>query len=87
MTALCALHNFIRFRDPSELRDYDNVSQSYDECFGVAVDVPQADLGGSSVSVAERNQAEVFRNEVAAAMWTQYQGELEQRRQNRAAQR
>lgn len=86
--ALCALHNFIRYRDPHELREFDYVSQSYDHCFGVAVGVPQpASLGGARVSTQEKNRAEAFRNGVAESMWDQYQGELAHQRQRRARRR
>lgn len=85
VTALCALHNFIRYWDPHELHEFDSVSQSYNDCFGVAVDVPQpASLGGVHVSAQEKNRAEVFRVSVANSMWVQYQSELAHRRQRRA---
>jgi hypothetical protein len=88
VTALCALHNFIRYRDPHELREFDSVSQSYDDCFGVAVDVPQpASLGGACVSSQEKNRAEVFRDGIAESMWVQYQSELACRRQRWAQRR
>lgn len=76
MTVLCVLHNFICYRDPHELREFGNISQSYDDCFGVAIDVPQPALGGAYVSVQEKNQAEVFRDNITKEMWMQYQGEL-----------
>lgn len=82
VTGLCALHNFIQYRDPHELREFNNISQSYDECFGIAIEVPQAELGSGYISAAEKTRSEVFRDGVAEEMWAQYQGELLQRRQH-----
>jgi hypothetical protein len=85
VTALCALHNFIRYRDPHELHAYKDVTQSYDNCFRIPVQVPQAqaELGGGYVSPGERTRAEAFRDRVAEGMWTQYQAELLRRQQRR----
>lgn len=84
VTGLCALHNFIRYCDPHELRGFNSISQSYNECFGVAVEVPQAELGSGHVSAAEKTRSEVFRDAVAEEMWAQYQSELLRRRQRQA---
>jgi hypothetical protein len=69
--ALCALHNFIRFVDPTEITEFKDIVQSYsDYADPVVSDVSEY----VSVTMEERTHAEMFRDTIATEMWGQYQG-------------
>jgi hypothetical protein len=67
--ALAAIHNFIRDLDPTDLND-----------FREAVDIEpgwrSGDLADGVPQRAERERANNRREEIAEAMWVQYQGQL-----------
>lgn len=80
-SALAALHNFIRQYDPSEIQMYDEDvpldfqmdprPESESESVG--------ELGTGRVSSGETTRANKRRDEIAHAMWEQYQAYLESR--------
>jgi hypothetical protein len=70
--ALAAIHNFIRVHDPEELAGFPE-SESFESGF------ISGELAAGQTRPAERRQANTRRDEVAAAMWVQYQAELQQR--------
>ena len=70
--ALAAIHNFIRVHDPEELASFAE-SESFEPGF------ISGELAAGQTSPAERRQANTRQDEVAAAMWVQYQAELQQR--------
>lgn len=76
--ALAALHNFIREHDPDDLAEYEGAE---DPQPGVRQDPEGAgELARGVPRAPERNQAVRRRDQIAQAMWVQYQEELERRR-------
>jgi hypothetical protein len=70
--ALAAIHNFIRVHDPAELTsltDEADLEQGF----------VTGELAAGLMRAAERRAANVRRDEIADAMWVQYQAELEHR--------
>jgi len=70
--ALAAIHNFIRIHDPEELSDF---IESTDLEPGFV----SGELAAGQARAAEKTQAITRRDEIATAMWAQYQLELQQR--------
>jgi hypothetical protein len=78
--ALCALHNFIRWRDPYEIEMFGGVQQTYDECFGMPSNVLSSQRPVfTRVTRSEQLRADTRRDDIANAMWTHYQNELSRR--------
>ncbi|CDO77379.1 hypothetical protein BN946_scf184835.g1 [Trametes cinnabarina] len=70
--ALCALHNFIRIYDPSEIQDFQDVQGDPDRA-------PQTgELAEGPATRAERSCADSRRDYIAQTMWESYQGWLRQ---------
>ncbi|CDO77576.1 hypothetical protein BN946_scf184936.g1 [Trametes cinnabarina] len=70
--ALCALHNFIRIYDPSEIQDFQDVQGDPDRA-------PQTgELAEGPATRAERSRADSRRDYIAQTMWESYQGWLRQ---------
>lgn len=68
--ALAALHNFIRIHDPNEITEYlENSNQELRD---------EGVLAGGFPNAAEREAANLRRDEIAHAMWIQYQDCLRQ---------
>jgi hypothetical protein len=69
--ALCALHNFIRHHDPTDIEDYDEGPHH-----GVGLELEEGDYGElstGSVDTPERERARTRRDQIANDMWVQYQ--------------
>ena len=67
--ALCALHNFIRHHDPSNINDYsgtDDIPGSHTTGGGIG------DLAIQAINTAERDRAHLRRDQIAAEMWDSY---------------
>lgn len=70
--ALCALHNFIRIQDPTEIFHFN----------GDDIDpepIQFGNLGEGPANQEERSQAKDLRDEIATRMWEDYQRELRER--------
>ncbi|KAI0082944.1 hypothetical protein BDY19DRAFT_866127, partial [Irpex rosettiformis] len=67
VTALGAVFNFIRVHDPSDIDHYENITQR-----STSSDPGYGDLS-THVSSAEKQRADIRREQIAQAMWTQYQ--------------
>lgn len=65
--ALCALHNFIRLHDPSEINDFHDVQEDPDHMEHVG------ELAEGPASRAERAYADARRDYIAQTMWESYQ--------------
>ena len=77
--ALAALHNFIREYDPDEIHMYDE-----DELLDLHPNLePVGELGTGRVTPDETVRAKQRRDDIADAMWEQYQHYLEGRRARR----
>ena len=70
--ALAAIHNFIRVHDPDELA-------SFTESADLERGFVSGELAAGQTRAAEKRRATMRRDEIAAAMWVQYQAELQQR--------
>ena len=68
VAAICVLHNFIRVHDPDDTSDED-----WEELERHAPQREARDFGGHTIGQAEQNRASRKRDEIAAAMWRQYQ--------------
>lgn len=69
--ALCALHNFIRRSDPTEIDDYpDGDDMAIGR--GNGVDSEVGSLATHAVSPAERNRMSLKRDQIAQDMWDSY---------------
>jgi hypothetical protein len=68
--ALAAIHNFIRIHDPDELT-------SFTEPADLERGFVSGELAAGLTRTAERRWANVRRDDIAAAMWVQYQAELQ----------
>jgi hypothetical protein len=67
--ALCALHNFIRHYDPTEVDDYaDAADLAADRANGAEI----GDLATRAISTAERNRMSLKRDQIAQDMWHSY---------------
>lgn len=70
--ALCALHNFIRQHDPSDIEDYSDMTEF--SHIQVRVDDPGVgDLSMHPLTAAERDMADARRDQIAQTMWSSYQ--------------
>lgn len=78
--ALAALHNFIMDHDPQDINEYlndnkedldPNPGQPQENAFGA--------LASGAVTRTERNRATQKRDEIAQAMWNDYQRVLRER--------
>ena len=70
--ALAAIHNFIHIHDPDELVDFveaDDIERGF---FA-------GELAEGETRPTEKRQANERRDQIAAEMWEQYQGELQVR--------
>lgn len=73
-SAICVVHNFIRIHDPEDLPDPEEEDHS------ITSSTSNSSLGGNgSISLRERNEAGKRRDEIANAMWVQYQEYLRKR--------
>lgn len=70
--ALCALHNFIGRRDPSDIEDY-SVGANLEAAHIQADDPEIGDLALHALTPADREHADVKREQIANAMWDDYQ--------------
>lgn len=72
--AACALHNFIRRHDPedTELYDIDNAADDHQDTYAGPPEVQQT-------AAAELREVTARRDQIAEAMWTDYQKILVQR--------
>lgn len=82
--ALCALHNFIRCHDPTDIADFDD-----EPLDGVGLELRLGELGEygdlgeygelstSSGGVPDRDTAMTTRDQIANDMWDQYQQGLQ----------
>jgi hypothetical protein len=73
-SAICIVHNFIQIHDPEDLSDSDE-----EDYYLVAPSIPST-TGNGTISLQERNEAAKRRNDIANAMWIQYQRYLSSRR-------
>jgi hypothetical protein len=74
---LAALHNFIQQYDPEEIHEYDDVDD-------IEIDLQMGqdeagELGVYQVTAAEMRRANARRDQIADAMWREYQSCLERR--------
>lgn len=67
--ALCALHNFIRRYDPTELDDY---PEPVDFANGYANGAEIGDLATQAINAAERDRMGIKRDQIAQDMWNSY---------------
>ena len=65
--ALAALHNFIRIHDPNEINDFLQPEEDLEPGY-------VGELANGFPDAAERQVANTRRDEIAQAMWNQYQG-------------
>jgi hypothetical protein len=70
--ALAAIHNFIRIHDPDELEGFIEADDIEPGFFA-------GELAEGQTRTAEKKRANTRRDEIAAAMWEQYQAELQER--------
>jgi hypothetical protein len=73
--ALAAIHNFIRIHDADELEGFLDANDMERGFF--AGDA--GELAQGQTRTAEKRRANTRRDEIAAAMWEQYQEELQER--------
>ena len=69
--ALCALHNFIRIHTSNE--ETDTVNSDNGEDGGGDEDYPDTSGFNQDVNFAEGGDVKKWRDEIAAAMWSDYQ--------------
>ena len=67
--ALCALHNFIRHSDPTDIDEYPDVT---DMATGRANGAEIGDLATRAINTAERDQMSLKREQIAQDMWDSY---------------
>jgi hypothetical protein len=84
--ALAAVHNFIQKHDPSDLQDQDNtlVNHAISTCSGVDSNpgtIPECGILSESLlpNHAEKRLTIQIRDQIAAAMWNDYQTLLHER--------
>ncbi|CDO78156.1 hypothetical protein BN946_scf184541.g2 [Trametes cinnabarina] len=65
--ALCALHNFIRLHDPSEINDFIDIHEDPDR------PPSTGELAQGPATRAERERANARRDYIATSMWNSYQ--------------
>ena len=82
VTALCALHNFIRIHDPR-----DDMGITQEELDVLLEDEMRPAVGESQHGVGrqEAERAAAQRDEIAGALWRSYQDTLDKRRERQAA--
>ena len=68
--ALCALHNFIRQHDPSDINDFADLNNFPHIRVG---DLGVGELAVQAVTAADRERASTKRDQIAQAMWESYQ--------------
>lgn len=76
--ALAAIHNFIQHHDPAKIDEYHEFRQRMMESEPGEWAHVEGVLATEIPGMAERNQANMRRDQMASAMWAQYQQELEQ---------
>jgi len=69
--ALCAIHNFIRIYDPTEIHEFDEDTQELNPA-DQDVEV-YGDLARGPAGAVEKSRAEIKRDGIAQAMWESYQ--------------
>jgi hypothetical protein len=74
--ALCAIHNFIRIHDPTEIEESDD--EDIDDC---DPNQSRSDLAEGPADREERQRATEYRDNIAATMWEDY-GRICRARQN-----
>lgn len=67
--ALCALHNFIRRSDPTEIDEY---SDDTDLAIGHGNEAEIGSLATQAIGTAERNRMSLKRDRIAQDMWDSY---------------
>jgi hypothetical protein len=67
--ALCALHNFIRRSDPTDIDDYPDAT---DLASGRANGAEIGDLATRAINTAERDRMSLQRDRIAQDMWDSY---------------
>jgi hypothetical protein len=72
--ALCALHNFIRHSDPTEIDDYPNAA---DFAVGRANGAGIGSLATQAINPAERDRMALKRDQIAQDMWDSYMAWVE----------
>ncbi|KAF8871546.1 hypothetical protein BD779DRAFT_1453842, partial [Infundibulicybe gibba] len=82
--ALAALHNYIRIHDPDDATGGDSDAEESNnlDIPNIAhyeADVDVSDDLGAHISTAEKERAAARRDNIAMAMWDDYQRELEAR--------
>jgi hypothetical protein len=70
--ALAAIHNFIRIHDPQELEGFAEAEDTERGFFA-------GELAEGQTRTAEKRRANTRRDQIAVAMWEQYQAELQER--------
>ena len=69
LAALCALHNFIRHSDPTEVDDYpDPTDFASDHANGAGIE----DLATWAINAAECDQMSLKREQILQVMWDSY---------------
>jgi hypothetical protein len=66
--ALCALHNFIRRHDPSDINDYPDAN----DIPGSHANAGIGDLATRAINSTERERAHLKRDQIAKDMWDSY---------------
>lgn len=74
--ALAAIHNFIREHDPDEIREFADVTFDPNPGF---VNHDHGTLANGRMTRADKERADVKRDEIAQGMWEQYQEFLQER--------
>lgn len=72
--ALCALHNFIRRHDPSDVEDFSDA----DVMPGSHAATRIGDLATRAINGAERERAHLKRDQIAKEMWDSYQAFIQE---------
>lgn len=72
-SAICVVHNFIRIHDPEDLPDPDDEDNNSITPFNASFS------GNGTISSQERSAAVKRRDDIANAMWVQYQQNLTRR--------
>ena len=73
--ALGALHNFIHIHDPTDDAETTCDYLAYSEQVNYGADINPEHLG-AYISQAEKDRASITRDNIAKAMWVDYQGYL-----------
>ena len=67
--ALCALHNFIRRSDPTDIDDFSDATDlASDRANGAEI----GDLATRAINVTERDRMSLKRDQISQEMWNSY---------------